>query len=81
MSLNVGDVIRTKNIPRTLGVITDSIYIGSNSKTVFQIFFEDSDEPEWYYKDNIEAVKNKKEIFYMNQIYFEWECSKNVSSD
>ena len=81
MVYNVGDIIQTKSVPKTLGIITDIIYIMNTNKTVFQIFFEDSDELEWYYKENFSIVKDINKIQYMNKIYKMWRNENGLSTD
>jgi len=81
MEFKVGDVIKTKSIPQTLGIIVDIIYIQNTNKVLFNIFFEDSDEPEWHYKNDFYLVYSKRDVFYMKNVYNEWEADNNVSGD
>lgn len=72
MQYNVGDIVQTKGLPKILGYVVDVIYIADRNKYIPQIFFEDSDEPEWCYKEAYVVLKNKKDIEYMKSIYLNW---------
>jgi len=77
MRYNVGDVVQTKGLPKILGYVVDVIYIADRDRYIPQIFFEDSDEPEWCYKESYIAIKNKKDSEYMKSIYLNWR-NENV---
>ncbi len=82
MTFKVGDIIITKTSPRTLGIVLDIIKIQYNNKTIYKIFFEDSDIPEWCYKkEEYSLATNKKHIQYMNLVYNEWRSLNNVSDN
>lgn len=77
MQYNVGDIVQTKGLPKILGYVVDVIYIADRGKYIPQIFFEDSDEPEWCYKESYFIVKNKRDIEYIKSIYLNWR-NENV---
>jgi hypothetical protein len=81
MNFKVGDVIRTKSMPQTLGIVVDRIFIESTDKLILKIFFEDSDEPEWQYKNDFYLIFSKKDSLYIKNIYSQWEADNNVSGD
>lgn len=77
MRYSVGDIVETKGVPRILGYVVNVIYLIDRNRYIPQIFFEDSDEPEWCYKESYSIVRNKKDIEYISSIYFNWR-NENV---
>jgi hypothetical protein len=77
MVYKVGDVVKTKKSPKIFGYVTDVIFVDEKNKIIPQIFFEDSDEPEWCYKESYDIVENKRDIRYMTFLYNDWR-NENV---
>lgn len=74
----VGDVIKTKKAPKIFGYVIDVIYIPTKNKFIPQVFFEDSDEPEWCYKEDYDTVFSRRDISYMKNIYNEWRNENEI---
>lgn len=77
MNYRVGDIVKTRKMPKIFGYVVDVIYIQNNNKCIPQIFFEDSDEPEWCYKESYDIIESKRDIRYMTYIYNDWR-NQNV---
>lgn len=80
MRYQVGNIVRTKEIPKILGYVVDVVFIPHTNRYIPKIFFEDSDEPEWCYKEEYEIIEFLSDIEYMKFIYNSWR-DENVSSD
>ena len=77
MVYKVGDVVKTKKSPKIFGYVVDVIYIADRNRHIPQIFFEDSDDSEWCYKEDYDIVENKRDIRYMTFLYNDWR-NENV---
>lgn len=72
MRYSVGDIVQTQKGPKIFGYVIDVIYLKDMDKCIPKIFFEDSDEPEWCYKESYKIVNSKRDIRYMTYIYNTW---------